>query len=42
LTIAVMVRRDRNIGDFTHWKEHDAYQQSFARVLHGLTITPEP
>jgi uncharacterized protein YjbI with pentapeptide repeats len=30
--------RARNIGDFRRWKEHDAYHQSFARVLHDLTI----
>jgi uncharacterized protein YjbI with pentapeptide repeats len=28
--------RARNIGDFTRWKEHDAYQKSFERVLRDL------
>jgi uncharacterized protein YjbI with pentapeptide repeats len=28
--------RARNIGDFRRWKDHDAYQQSFERVLRGL------
>jgi uncharacterized protein YjbI with pentapeptide repeats len=26
---AGVLRRDRNIGDFRHWKDHDAYQRSF-------------
>jgi hypothetical protein len=30
--------RARHIGDFTRWKEHDAYQKSFARVLRDLTV----
>jgi hypothetical protein len=34
---AGLVRRDRNIGDFRRWKDHDAYQESFARVLRDLT-----
>jgi uncharacterized protein YjbI with pentapeptide repeats len=37
---AGLVRRDRNIDDFTRWKEHDAYKQSFERVVRDLTITP--
>jgi hypothetical protein len=28
--------RARNIGDFTRWKEHSAYQKSFERVLRDL------
>jgi hypothetical protein len=39
---AAMLRRQRHIGDFTRWKDHDAYQQSFARVLRDLTIKQEP
>ncbi len=27
----------RHIGDFTEWKEHDAYQRAFARLLRDLT-----
>jgi hypothetical protein len=26
------------IGDFTRWKDHDAYKQSFGRVLRDLTV----
>jgi hypothetical protein len=38
---AGLVRRDRNIGDFRRWNEHDAYQQSLARVLRDLTKPPK-
>jgi hypothetical protein len=31
-----LVRRTRHIGDFTRWKEHDAYQAAFARLLKDL------
>jgi hypothetical protein len=30
--------RNRHIGDFTRWKEHDEYQKSFARVLRDLAV----
>jgi hypothetical protein len=30
--------RARLIGDFTRWKDHDAYKQSFERVLRDLTV----
>jgi hypothetical protein len=36
---AGLMRRDRNIGDFRLWKDHDAYQESFKRVLRDLTKT---
>jgi hypothetical protein len=26
----------RHIGDFRRWKDHDAYQKSFARLLRDL------
>jgi hypothetical protein len=29
--------RARYIGDFRKWKDHDAYKQSFERVLRDLT-----
>jgi hypothetical protein len=29
--------RARLIGDFRQWKDHDAYQQSFQRILRDLT-----
>jgi uncharacterized protein YjbI with pentapeptide repeats len=32
--------RARNIGDFTCWKEHGAYQKSFERVLRDLAPKP--
>jgi hypothetical protein len=32
---AAKIRR-RHIGDFTHWKDHDSYQQAFARLLRDL------
>ena len=30
------IKRTRNIGDFTKWKEHDAYRTTFERVLRDL------
>jgi hypothetical protein len=33
-------RRSRHIGDFRRWKDHDAYQQAFDRVLRDLKQTP--
>ena len=30
--------RARLIGDFQHWKDHDAYKRSFERVVRDLTI----
>jgi hypothetical protein len=33
---AADVRRTRQIGNFTRWKDHDAYQQSFQRLLRDL------
>ena len=33
---AALVRNTRNIGDFTRWKEHDAYQRAFERLLRDL------
>ena len=31
-----LIRNTRNIGDFTRWKDHDAYQKAFARLLRDL------
>jgi hypothetical protein len=31
------LRDQRNVGDFRRWKDHDAYKQSFARVVSDLT-----
>ncbi|MEM9670661.1 MAG: toll/interleukin-1 receptor domain-containing protein [Pseudomonadota bacterium] len=33
---AVKLRDNRHIGDFTRWKEHDAYKATFERVLRDL------
>lgn len=33
---AADLRRRRHIGDFSNWKEHDAYQQAFTRLLRDL------
>ena len=30
------IRRTRHIGDFTHWKNQDAYQKAFERLLRDL------
>jgi hypothetical protein len=30
--------RQRLIGDFRRWKEHDAYKQSLERVVRDLTL----
>ena len=30
--------RARNIGDFTKWKEHNAYKTTFERILRDLKI----
>lgn len=39
---AANIRRTRHIGDFSHWKEHDAYRQAFARLLHDLAAKSRP
>ncbi len=33
---ATEIRHERNIGDFTQWKNHDAYEKAFARLLRDL------
>jgi hypothetical protein len=30
------IRITRHIGDFTQWKDHDAYQEAFQRLLRDL------
>jgi uncharacterized protein YjbI with pentapeptide repeats len=35
-TWAANLRRTRHIGDFSNWKERDAYQAAFARLLQDL------
>ena len=33
---AADIRRTRNIGDFRHWKDHDAYQKAFDHLIRDL------
>jgi hypothetical protein len=35
------LRRQRHIGDFTRWKDHDAYKKSFERVLREANKKPD-
>jgi|SRR5215471_10136280 len=35
---ARLLRSQRNIGDFTRWKEHDSYQKSFGRLMRDLRV----
>jgi hypothetical protein len=35
---AVMLRDDRNIGDYRAWKDHDAYQRTLERLLRDLRV----
>jgi hypothetical protein len=35
---AAKLRRNRNIGDFRNWKDHDAYQKALERVLRDLRV----
>ena len=35
---AAKLRRSRNIGDFRAWKDHDAYQGTFERLLRDLRV----
>jgi hypothetical protein len=35
---AIKLRDNRRIGDFHHWKNHDAYQKTVARLLRDLRI----
>jgi hypothetical protein len=37
---AAKLRAERNIGDFRRWKDHDAYKESFERVVRDLTQMP--
>ncbi|MBV9784892.1 MAG: toll/interleukin-1 receptor domain-containing protein [Acidisphaera sp.] len=39
---AAKLRRNRNIGDFRAWKDHDAYQTALKRVLRDLQIDASP
>jgi hypothetical protein len=33
------LRRQRNIGDFTNWKDHDEYVKGLERVLRDLSVS---
>lgn len=33
---ATEIRHERNIGDFTHWKQHEAYQKALDRLFRDL------
>jgi uncharacterized protein YjbI with pentapeptide repeats len=33
---AAKIRRTRHIGDFSHWNDHDSYQEAFERLLRDL------
>src|SRR3954466_6239735 len=35
---ASKLRDQRNIGDFTRWKDHDAYRKSFERLMRDLVV----
>ena len=37
---ATEIRHERNIGDFTGWKNHDVYEKAFARLLRDLKAEP--
>jgi len=35
---AADIRRTRHIGDFSNWRDHNAYQTAFARLLQDLKV----
>jgi hypothetical protein len=39
---AANIRRSRHIGDFSKWKDHDAYQKAFDRLLGDLAQDDKP
>ena len=40
-SLARLLRGQRNIGDFTRWKEHDSYQKGFERLMRDLRVESE-
>ena len=38
---AASIRRQRHIGDFSKWKDHDSYQKAFDRLLKDLKADAE-
>jgi hypothetical protein len=39
---ARLLRGQRHIGDFTRWKEHDAYSKALERLLRDLKVGASP
>jgi hypothetical protein len=39
---ARLLRGQRNIGDFSGWKEQDSYQKSFERLMRDLSVERTP
>jgi hypothetical protein len=39
---AAHIKRTRHIGDFTRWKDHDAYKRTFDRLLRDLNSVAIP
>jgi hypothetical protein len=35
---AIKLRNNRHIGDFRRWKDHNAYQHTFDRLLRDLRV----
>jgi hypothetical protein len=35
------MRQTRPAGDFSQWQDHEAYQQSLARLLRDLAVREE-
>ena len=38
---AAHIKRTRNIGDFSQWEQHSAYQRGFERLLRDLKMEQE-
>ena len=39
---ARLLRGQRHVGDFTRWKDHDAYQKALERLLRDLKVAAGP
>jgi hypothetical protein len=37
-----VLRGQRHVGDFTCWKEHDAYGKALERLLRDLKVEASP
>jgi hypothetical protein len=40
LRTARLLCRQQHIGDFTRWKDHDAYSKGLERLLRDLKVEP--